>query len=253
MSLPVIDSSTIVALLTEFALGVDVRQLRPVLKPCRRHRADHVQRRRRRRRADADPAGRRSMVPSVIAKVDAVTDLATEPIPKWLFPGEPAPRLRRRGTGTGLARPVRKLLPLIQAVLDEAELAGTDADGIAYPPARSSGALLVGAAVGSLLAAWGICRWSRCAPHGSHLLAHARARPAGISVHRALLVSGGHTLLADIESVGRYRILGGPWTMPCAAFDKVRETPRPRLSPAGQRLPRPRLGASRAVSFFRAR
>ena len=62
MSLPVIESSTIVALLTEFALGVDDTFVScdPSLhEPCRRHRAYHVQRRRRRRRADADPAGRR--------------------------------------------------------------------------------------------------------------------------------------------------------------------------------------------------
>ena len=78
MSLPVIESSTIVALLTEFALGVDgtfVNAATRPRKPCRRHRADHVQRRRRRCRADADPAGCRGMVAvPVIAKVDAVTE-----------------------------------------------------------------------------------------------------------------------------------------------------------------------------------
>jgi N6-L-threonylcarbamoyladenine synthase len=118
---------------------------------------------------------------------------------------------------------VRKLLPLIRAVLEEAELAGDDIDGIAYTAGPGlAGALLVGAAVGQGLAmAWNIPAVGVHHMEG-HLLSPMLEPDAPVFPFTALLVSGGHTLLADIEGVGRYRILGESVDDAVGeAFDKV--------------------------------
>ena len=118
---------------------------------------------------------------------------------------------------------VRKLLPLIRAVLDKAGLAGTDIDGIAYTAGPGlAGALLVGAAVGQgLAAAWNVPVVAVHHMEGHLLSPMLEPDPPGFPF-TALLVSGGHTLLADIESVGRYRILGESVDDAVGeAFDKV--------------------------------
>mgnify|MGYP001589035544 FL=1 len=118
---------------------------------------------------------------------------------------------------------VRKLLPLIRAVLDKAGLAGTDIDGIAYTAGPGlAGALLVGAAVGQgLAAAWNVPVVAVHHMEGHLLSPMLEPDPPGFPF-TALLVSGGHTLLADIEGVGRYRILGESMDDAVGeAFDKV--------------------------------
>jgi N6-L-threonylcarbamoyladenine synthase len=104
---------------------------------------------------------------------------------------------------------VRKTLPLIHQVLDEAGLAASDIDGVAYTAGPGLiGALLVGAALGRSLAwAWGVPSIGVHHMEG-HLLAPLLEEPSPEFPFVALLVSGGHTQLVDVAGVGRYRILG---------------------------------------------
>ncbi len=104
---------------------------------------------------------------------------------------------------------VRKLLPLLHQTLDEAGLAVTDLDGVAYTAGPGLvGALLVGAAVARSLA------WSLGVPAvgvhhmEGHLLAPMLEPDPPAFPFVALLVSGGHTQLVEVEGVGRYRMLG---------------------------------------------
>ena len=118
---------------------------------------------------------------------------------------------------------IRKLLPLIRAVLDEAGLRPDDIHGIAYTAGPGlAGALLVGAAVGQSLAlAWNVPAVAVHHMEG-HLLSPMLEPNPPAFPFTALLVSGGHTLLADIEGVGRYRILGESVDDAVGeAFDKV--------------------------------
>jgi len=104
---------------------------------------------------------------------------------------------------------VRRAIPLIERVLDEAGLARTDLDAVAYTAGPGLvGALLVGAAVAQGLA------WARRLPALGvhHMEAHLLApmlepEPPGFPFV-ALLVSGGHTQLVAVEGIGRYRMLG---------------------------------------------
>ncbi|MFP4602553.1 MAG: tRNA (adenosine(37)-N6)-threonylcarbamoyltransferase complex transferase subunit TsaD [Halochromatium sp.] len=104
---------------------------------------------------------------------------------------------------------IRKLLPLIEQVLDEARLTPAEIDGIAYTAGPGLvGALLVGAALGRSLAwAWDV---PALAVHHmeAHLLAPLLEDPAPAFPFVALLVSGGHTQLVDVQAIGHYRILG---------------------------------------------
>jgi N6-L-threonylcarbamoyladenine synthase len=117
---------------------------------------------------------------------------------------------------------LRKLLPLLKKLVDEQ--AGSQAlTGVAYTSGPGLvGALLVGAAVARSLAyAW---RLPCVGVHHmeGHLLAPLlEADPPGFPFV-ALLVSGGHTLLARVDGLGRYEILGN--TLDDAAgeaFDKT--------------------------------
>ncbi len=104
---------------------------------------------------------------------------------------------------------VRKTLPLIRQVLDEAGLAPAEIQGVAYTAGPGLiGALLVGAALGRSLAwAWGVPAIAVHHMEG-HLLAPLLETPSPGFPFVALLVSGGHTQLVDVEGVGRYRMLG---------------------------------------------
>ena len=100
---------------------------------------------------------------------------------------------------------VRKTLPLIELVLDEAGVRKSDVDGVAYTSGPGLvGALLVGAAIGRSLA-WG---WNVPAVGVHHMEGHLLApmlearRPELPFI--ALLVSGGHTQLIKVDGVGRY-------------------------------------------------
>jgi N6-L-threonylcarbamoyladenine synthase len=104
---------------------------------------------------------------------------------------------------------VRKLVPLMRRVLQEAHSGCGDIAGVAYTKGPGLiGALLVGAAVGRALGcAWGV---PAIGVHHmeAHLLAPLLEHPAPPFPFVALLVSGGHTLLVEVRGVGRYRVLG---------------------------------------------
>ncbi len=118
---------------------------------------------------------------------------------------------------------IRKLLPLLKALLDETGLKLRDLGGIAYTAGPGlAGALLVGAATAQALA------WSLDLPvlgvHHleGHLLAPLLDAQPPEPPFVALLVSGGHTLLVEVTTIGRYRLLGD--TLDDAAgeaFDKT--------------------------------
>lgn len=104
---------------------------------------------------------------------------------------------------------VRKLLPLIDEALDKSGVAKRDIDGVAYTAGPGLvGALLVGASVGRSLAwTWGVPAVAVHHMEG-HLLAPMLEETPPAFPFVALLVSGGHTMLVQVNGVGRYRILG---------------------------------------------
>lgn len=104
---------------------------------------------------------------------------------------------------------IRKLVPLIDALLAEIGVAKSSLTGIAYTTGPGlAGALLVGAAAGRSLAyalsipAVGVHHME------GHLLAPMLEPEPPAFPFAALLVSGGHTLLADVAGIGDYRIVG---------------------------------------------
>lgn len=104
---------------------------------------------------------------------------------------------------------IERLLPMIEAALAEAGVAPQAIDGIAYTAGPGLiGALLVGACLGRALGyAWGVPVVGVHHLEG-HLLAPALEPGAPDFPFVALQVSGGHTLLVEVQGVGRYRILG---------------------------------------------
>jgi len=104
---------------------------------------------------------------------------------------------------------VRKLLPLIRQTLAEAGLAPSDLGGIAYTAGPGLvGALLVGAATGRALA-WALDVPAVGVHHmEGHLLAPLLDPDPPAPPFVALLVSGGHTQLVDVQGIGDYRLLG---------------------------------------------
>lgn len=118
---------------------------------------------------------------------------------------------------------VRKLLPLVQGALSDAGARPQDIDGVAYTAGPGLvGALLVGAAVARSLA----FAWDRPAVGVHHLEGHLLApmleTTAPAFPFLALLVSGGHTLLAEVRGIGQYRIIGSSVDDAAGeAFDKT--------------------------------
>ncbi|MES9906276.1 MAG: tRNA (adenosine(37)-N6)-threonylcarbamoyltransferase complex transferase subunit TsaD [Sedimenticola sp.] len=104
---------------------------------------------------------------------------------------------------------VRKALPLIRGVLEQAGLKKSDIDGVAYTCGPGLvGALLVGSAIGRSMAwAWGVPAMGVHHMEG-HLLAPMLEESAPSFPFVALLVSGGHTQLVQVKGVGQYRLLG---------------------------------------------
>ena len=118
---------------------------------------------------------------------------------------------------------VRKTLPLLRTVLEQADTGPQDIDGVAYTAGPGLvGALLVGASIGRSLAfGWGVPAVGVHHMEG-HLLAPMLEHPAPAFPFVALLVSGGHTLLVEVQGIGQYKILGD--TLDDAAgeaFDKT--------------------------------
>lgn len=104
---------------------------------------------------------------------------------------------------------VRKLLPLIRQTLAEAGLTLRDIGGVAYTAGPGLvGALLVGAATGRALA-WALDVPAIGVHHmEGHLLAPLLDPDPPAPPFVALLVSGGHTQLVDVQGIGDYRLLG---------------------------------------------
>lgn len=104
---------------------------------------------------------------------------------------------------------VRKTLPLINEVLAETGLEKTDIDAVAYTSGPGLvGALMVGACIGRSLA-YG---WKVPAIGVHHMEGHLLApmlEPAPPEFpFVALLVSGGHTQLVQVDAIGEYSLLG---------------------------------------------
>jgi N6-L-threonylcarbamoyladenine synthase len=104
---------------------------------------------------------------------------------------------------------IRRVLPLAGQVLAEAGCALADVDVVAYTRGPGlAGALLVGAGVACALGA--ALRKPVLGVHHleGHLLSPFLSKDPPQFPFIALLVSGGHTQLMQVEGVGRYRMLG---------------------------------------------
>jgi N6-L-threonylcarbamoyladenine synthase len=104
---------------------------------------------------------------------------------------------------------VRRVVPLTRVVLEQAGLALSDVEAVAYTAGPGlAGALLVGASVAQSIA------WSLDLPAipihhlEGHLLSPRMAEPCPDFPFVALLVSGGHTQLMRVDDVGAYTLLG---------------------------------------------
>ena len=153
---------------------------------------------------------------------------------------------------------VRHLVPLIEHVLAESGTRLDDIDGIAYTEGPGlAGALLVGASVATALG-YALGKPAIGIHHlEGHLLSPLLGKPAPGFPFVALLVSGGHSQLFEVDGVGAYRLLGD--TLDDAAgeaFDKTAKLlglPYPggpalaKLAESGRSgavsLPRPMLGS----------
>lgn len=110
---------------------------------------------------------------------------------------------------------IRKLIPLVRQVLAEVKLDLQDLGGIAYTAGPGLvGALMVGAGFGRTLA-WALDIPAIAVHHmEAHLLAPLIEQEQLSSKQRptlpfiALLVSGGHTLLVQVNGIGDYQLLG---------------------------------------------
>ncbi len=153
---------------------------------------------------------------------------------------------------------VRRVIPLAQRVLAEANVGLADLDGIAYTQGPGlAGALLVGASIASALA-FALGKPVIGVHHlEGHLLSPLLSRPQPEFPFVALLVSGGHSQLFEVAGVGRYRLLGD--TLDDAAGEAFDKTAKllglglpggPALArlaeqgtPGAIRLPRPMLNS----------
>jgi len=115
------------------------------------------------------------------------------------------------------------IVPVVDRAIGEAGMELDDIDAVAVTNTPGLvGALLVGMSYGKALA------FSRGIPligvhhMEGHLFAAALEHRDAVPPFTALLISGGHTLLLDVEAWGRYRLLGATRDDAAGeAFDKV--------------------------------
>lgn len=115
------------------------------------------------------------------------------------------------------------IVPVVDRALSEAGIGLDDLDAVAVTNTPGLvGALLVGMSYGKALA------FSRGIPligvhhMEGHLFAAALEHRGAVPPFTALLISGGHTLLLDVEAWGKYRLLGATRDDAAGeAFDKV--------------------------------
>jgi N6-L-threonylcarbamoyladenine synthase len=118
---------------------------------------------------------------------------------------------------------IRKLVPLMREVFAKAGLEHGDIDGVAYTSGPGLiGALMVGASTGRALGmAWDVPTIGVHHMEG-HLLAPLLEENAPKPPFVALLVSGGHTQLVNVHSLGDYELMGESIDDAAGeAFDKV--------------------------------
>jgi len=104
---------------------------------------------------------------------------------------------------------IQRVLPLIRETLDDSSIKLEELTGIAYTAGPGlSGALLVGGSIAQSLA-WGLGIPALGVHHmEGHLLAPLLDSSQLKFPFVALLVSGGHTLLVEVDGIGKYKILG---------------------------------------------
>lgn len=104
---------------------------------------------------------------------------------------------------------IRHIIPLMEQALQQAGLKKTAIQGVAYTAGPGLiGALMSGACVGRSLA-WALGVPSVEVHHmEGHLLAPMLEENPPAFPFVALLVSGGHTLLANVKGIGQYQLLG---------------------------------------------
>jgi N6-L-threonylcarbamoyladenine synthase len=104
---------------------------------------------------------------------------------------------------------VRKLVPLLDQCLEQADCSRKDIDAVAYTVGPGLvGALLVGASAGRALAAsLGVPAVAVHHMEG-HMLAPLLEENPPEFPFVALLVSGGHSMLIEVERIGSYKVLG---------------------------------------------
>jgi N6-L-threonylcarbamoyladenine synthase len=104
---------------------------------------------------------------------------------------------------------VRRLLPLVRTVMAKSGSEPRDLNGVAYTAGPGLiGALLTGASLARSLAyAWKVPALGIHHLEG-HLLAPLLEPDPPPFPHVALLVSGGHTMLIEVQAIGSYRLLG---------------------------------------------
>src|SRR6476469_7606331 len=115
------------------------------------------------------------------------------------------------------------IVPVVQRAIEEAGTTVDDLDAVAVTNTPGLvGALLVGVSYGKALA------FSRDIPllgihhMEGHLFAAALEHRDAVPPFTALLISGGHTMLLDVEAWGKYRLLGATRDDAAGeAFDKV--------------------------------
>jgi len=153
---------------------------------------------------------------------------------------------------------IRRTLPLVRRVLERGGARLEQIDAVAYTEGPGlAGALLVGASIAAGLA-YGLGVPAIGVHHlEGHLLSPLLSKTPPAFPFVALLVSGGHTQLMEVEGVGRYRLLGE--TLDDAAgeaFDKTAQVlglgypggpALAQLADRGQRgrhrLPRPMIAS----------
>ncbi len=104
---------------------------------------------------------------------------------------------------------VRKLVPLIRQVMAEAGVDSRAIDGVAYTAGPGLiGALMVGASTARALGyAWQVPTLGVHHMEGHLLAPMLEANPPPFPFI-ALLVSGGHTQLVQVDGIGHYRLMG---------------------------------------------
>jgi N6-L-threonylcarbamoyladenine synthase len=115
------------------------------------------------------------------------------------------------------------IVPVVQRALIEADVAISDVDAVAVTNAPGLvGALLVGVSFAKSLAFSAGIPLVGVHHMEGHLFATAIDHREAVPPFTALLVSGGHTLLLDVERWGSYRLLGSTRDDAAGeAFDKV--------------------------------